>query len=126
MKTRYLTYSFIFGAAVTAAMLHFSTQPGSIKIQDRADPQVAMLEALPDPSGKPNTTTIYKTNYDMPEFLKQTLATLWIEKARRERFDPEIADIVANQRIEPCEMPGRVRMEDGQCWLPETWRKLHP
>lgn len=127
MKTTSIIYTTIFCGAMAASLLHYAGEPwNSIKIQDRADDRLARLFVQPDPSGKPNTTTIYKSNLPMPEFLKQTLATLWIEAARKKRFDPEIGDIVANQKPEECAMPGRVRMEDGNCWLPDTWRKLHP
>ena len=128
MKPHSILYTVIFCAACASALLYFTTPGGmpSSKIQARADPMVTAMAQAPDPSGKPNTTTIYKTSYTMPEEIRQALATLWIEKARKARHDPEIADIVENQAVVPCDLPGRVRMEDGNCWLPELWRKLHP
>lgn len=129
MKTRPIILTTVFCAAVAASLLHFAGQPANtIKILDRADTSVALLKALPDPSGKPNTTTIYKTNYAMPAELSEYLAKLHIDKARKEREQEngEIADIVKNQKVEPCNLPGRVRMEDGNCWLPREWKKLHP
>ena len=123
-----IIYTSIFCIACAGSLFYFAENTGSPigKIQERVNPALPIETKT---SGEANVTVIRKTNYEMPEFLKQTLATLWIEKARKERFensDPEIAEIVANQQIEPCTLEGRVRMADGNCWRPEVWRKLHP
>ena len=127
MKTKHIVLFTVFCSAMAGSLLHFSSQPAhTSKIQDRADPETAAAQARPDPSGKPNHSTLYKSNNTMPAFLSEAIAAIWIERERKKRLDPEIADIVVNQQIVPCDLPGRVRMADGFCWLPEMWRKLHP
>ena len=125
MKSKYIVLTMIFCGAAAGSLLHFSTPGGFAggKIEDRVDESLPMAVL---PSGKPGVTVLYKTNYSMPEEIRQALATAWIDKARAERHDAEIADIVENQQIEPCDLPGRVRMADGNCWRPELWKRLNP
>lgn len=58
-----------FGAGVALGVfLHI----GNGKIVDRVDPTVK----------KSNTTVIYKTNYPMPDFLKERIVEIWREQGK--------------------------------------------
>ncbi len=120
-----ITLTIVFCTFAAGAVLFFST-PGGFpagKIQERADPSLPM--ATNSAQAKSNVTVLTKTNYPMPSEISEALAKTWVDNARRKRENSEIADIVKNQTVEECTLPGRVRMEDGLCWRPETWRKLH-
>jgi hypothetical protein len=53
------------------------------KNRERANPKVNVVAKIQDPSGRPNTTTVYKTNYPMAPDISEALAKIWVDAARK-------------------------------------------